>query len=158
VDLLQRVDRLESLEEIRSVKASYAKACDAPYDADAIASLFTEDAVWDGDIFGRYDGREAIRDHFKTSSERMYWQNTYVICPDIELRPGEDFATGTWYLWEPCTLPAGDQPEGKEAALLAGKYRDEYRRVNGRWYFSRVEFRPSFLTSLAKGWVRQQFR
>lgn len=156
--LEERVDRLESVEEIKRLKARYGKACDAPYDADAIAALFTDDAVWDGGIFGRFEGREAIREHFTTSPERMYWQNTYVLCPDIEVRPGNTEASATWYLWEPCILPAPERGEGRVAALLAGRYHDEYRRVEGNWHFSKVTFHADFLSSLDKGWVVERIR
>jgi hypothetical protein len=36
--------------------ARYAAAYDSNYDADAIADLFTEDAVWDGDKLARRKG------------------------------------------------------------------------------------------------------
>lgn len=157
-DLRARLDRLESIEEIRSLKYRYGKACDAPYDAELIASFFVEDGVWDGGIFGRYEGPDAIRDHFKTSPERMYWQNTYVMCPDIQMEPGAATASATWYLWEPCVLPAPEQPGGKVAAWLMGKYQDEYRRVGDRWYFSSVTYRTDFLSSFDKGWVEEPMR
>jgi hypothetical protein len=38
---------LEDAEAIRNLKARYAGLCDNQYDADGIASLFTEDAVWE---------------------------------------------------------------------------------------------------------------
>ena len=48
---LQQIERrlqvLEDAEAIRNLKARYAALCDNQYDADGIASLFTEDAVWD---------------------------------------------------------------------------------------------------------------
>jgi hypothetical protein len=59
--LERRIRRLEDLEEIKQLKARYAAYCDAGYDADALADLFTTDAVWDGGMLGRNEGREAIR-------------------------------------------------------------------------------------------------
>jgi hypothetical protein len=48
---LERIERrlqvLEDAEAIRNLKARYAALCDNQYDADGIASLFTEDAVWE---------------------------------------------------------------------------------------------------------------
>jgi len=43
--LERRIRRLEDLEEIKQLKARYAAYCDAHYDADALAELFTADAV-----------------------------------------------------------------------------------------------------------------
>ena len=55
--LERRIRRLEDLEEIKQLKARYAAHCDANYDADALAELFTADAVWDGGMLGRSEGR-----------------------------------------------------------------------------------------------------
>jgi hypothetical protein len=52
---------LEDAEAIRNLKARYAALCDNQYDADGIAMLFTEDAVWESPGLGRFEGREAIR-------------------------------------------------------------------------------------------------
>ena len=41
-DLEARVRRLEDIEAIKQLKARYCALCDAGYDADGIAPLFTE--------------------------------------------------------------------------------------------------------------------
>jgi ketosteroid isomerase-like protein len=51
---------LEDAAAIRNLKARYAALCDAQYDADGIAMLFTEDALWESPDLGRFEGREAI--------------------------------------------------------------------------------------------------
>lgn len=68
-DLAQHIQTLESIEAIKQLKARYCALCDDQYDANGIASLFTEDAVWDGGNFGRHEGREAIRKFFQGASE-----------------------------------------------------------------------------------------
>jgi nucleotidyltransferase/DNA polymerase involved in DNA repair len=57
----RRLRALEDAEAIRNLKAHYAALCDRQYDADGIAALFTEDALWDSPAPGRFEGREAIR-------------------------------------------------------------------------------------------------
>ena len=42
-----RLQVLEDGEAIRNLKARYAALCDNQYDAEGIASLLTEDAVWE---------------------------------------------------------------------------------------------------------------
>src|SRR6202040_5735 len=64
-----RLQALEDAEAIRNLKARYAALCDAQYDADGIAMLFTEDALWESPGLGRFEGREAIRDFFRGASE-----------------------------------------------------------------------------------------
>jgi len=64
-----RVRTLADVEEIKALKARYAAACDDNYDAEAIAVLFTEDAIWDGGNFGKAVGRESIRRFFCRATE-----------------------------------------------------------------------------------------
>ena len=59
--LEQRVQALEDVNAIRHLKARYAAYCDDQYNPDGIAALFTEDAVWESQGLGRFEGREAIR-------------------------------------------------------------------------------------------------
>ena len=56
--------------EIKSRKAGYCSYCDDNHDADSIASLFTESAIWDGGIRGTADGRVEIRNYFIRASLR----------------------------------------------------------------------------------------
>ena len=55
-------------EEIKQLKARYARACDDNYDADTIAELFTDDAVWDGGMMGYAETRDGIRRFFENAS------------------------------------------------------------------------------------------
>src|SRR6266446_10155954 len=57
----RRLQALEDAEAIRNLKARYAALCDNQYDADGIAMLFTEDALWERPGLGRFEGREALR-------------------------------------------------------------------------------------------------
>ena len=69
-DLERRIKALEDIEEIKKLKARYCAYCDDSYDADGIAALFTEDAVWDGGIRGRAEGRQDIRDDLADRGQR----------------------------------------------------------------------------------------
>ena len=57
-DIDRRLRVLEDIEAIKKLKSRYCYLCDDNYDADGLASLFTEDAVWEGGIRGRADGRD----------------------------------------------------------------------------------------------------
>jgi len=63
--LEQRVQALEDVNAIRHLKARYAAYCDDQYNPDGIAALFTEDAVWESQGLGRFEGRDAIREFFR---------------------------------------------------------------------------------------------
>ena len=58
--LEQRVQRLEDLEQITEITMQLARHFDNNYHADGVVSLFTDDGVFDGGPFGRYEGLQAI--------------------------------------------------------------------------------------------------
>lgn len=152
-DLSSRLSKLEAAEAIRSLKARYAKACDIGYAPEAMAPLFTEDAVWSdvkGRFTGTHEGRDAICAFFATASEQISWAGHYMIGPDIKVEDDLVNATGTWYLWQPCTI------EG-EAAWIVGTYADDYRCEDGEWKIARLELTLETVTSFEKGWVNQPF-
>jgi ketosteroid isomerase-like protein len=150
-ELARRIQVLEDIEAIKKLKARYCAYCDNNYDADGLASLFTEDAVWDGgERLGRSVGREAIRSFFQGSSKRLPFAIHHVTNPFIEVQG--DTATGRWYLFQPCTRAAENR-----AVWLAARYEEEYVRVGGEWKFRRMNIFPAFYTPYDKGWVQQQF-
>src|SRR5438067_13140648 len=75
--LEERIDRLESEREIHALVHRYAELCDAAYDPDGRAALFTEDATWssrtrDGSVdFRRCEGRGALRAFFAAASRDL---------------------------------------------------------------------------------------
>jgi ketosteroid isomerase-like protein len=145
-----RLRRLADIDEIKSLKACYAAACDNNYDADAIAELFTEDAIWDGGKFGRAEGREDIRRFFRRASQVFSFAIHHVMNPLIEVEG--DYATGQWYLWQPATREPGGQ-----AVWLAAVYRDDYVRVGGKWLFKHLRVNSNFLTTYEDGWAKKRF-
>jgi ketosteroid isomerase-like protein len=76
---------LEDAEAIRNLKARYAALCDNQYDADGIAMLFTEDALWESPGLGRFEGREAIRDFFRGASGIFTFAIHYSLNGHIEV-------------------------------------------------------------------------
>jgi ketosteroid isomerase-like protein len=145
-----KVLKLADIDEIKRLKACYAAACDNHYDADAIAELFTEDAVWDGGNFGRAVGRANIRRFFQRAPQVFSFAIHNVMNPKIEVEG--DRATGQWYLLQPATREPGAQ-----AVWLAAVYHDEYVRVSGKWRFKRLQVSSNFLTTYEDGWARKRF-
>ena len=111
---LERIERrlqvLEDREAIRNLKVRYAALCDNQYDAEGIASLFTEDAVWESPALGRFEGREAIRNFFRGASSIFSFAIHYSLNGHIEIEG--DQARARWYLFMPCTVAAGNQACG----------------------------------------------
>lgn len=146
-DTARLVRRLSDIEDIRRLKHRYCALCDAGYDADRLAELFTEDAVWDGGPIGAHEGREAIRRFFEGSPKRVPWALHMVTNPIIDV--DGDAATGQWYLWEPLVyaLPGGD-----EAWWMSARYDDRYRRTAEGWRFARVAITMKLLAPYDSGW------
>ena len=65
MDLEERVARLEYLESIKQLKAGYCEICDEDHNPGLIASIFTADAMWEGDGIGRSQGHGEIRALFE---------------------------------------------------------------------------------------------
>ena len=57
-----------------------------------------------GGFMGRFEGVEAIREHFSGVSSIMEFAIHHVTNPLITITDDDpDAATGLWYLWQPCT-------------------------------------------------------
>lgn len=147
--LEERVQRLEDIEEIRRLKIRYAQLCDANYDPDGIAALFTEDAVFEGGALGDYKGREAIRQFMAGVSKQITFAVHFMIGHMIDIAPSGKEATGSWYLLDAVTVKG-------RADWIAVTYDERYRKVDGRWLFSYVKVNFAFWTHFDTGWVKER--
>jgi len=147
-ELKEKIQRLDDIEAIKNLKARYCAYCDDNYDADGIASQFVEDGVWDGGIRGKYEGREAIRAFFKEGTRRITFAVHQVLNPIIEV--DGDTAHASWYLLQPCT-------EGGQAYWVSGVYRDDYVKVDGKWFYQNLSVTFNFWTPYEQGWAKQPF-
>src|SRR5262249_9745968 len=123
--LERRLQALEDAEAIRDLKARYAALCDSQYDADGIAMLFTEDALWESPGLGRFEGREAVRNFFRGASAIVPFAIPYSLNGHIEV--DGDTARARWYLFMPCTVAAGNR-----AMWRASIDHETYARVEQR--------------------------
>jgi len=139
------IEELLSLEEIRNLRIGYAAHMDAQ-DVDALAALFTEDAVCEFGSYGTWSGRRTIRENYVSVMAQVVrpFDAIHVVTnPWVQLT-SSDTAHGRWYLIE--MLPT-QHPEsglatqgGHENPLFyLGIYEDEYRKVEGRWLIARVK-------------------
>jgi hypothetical protein len=145
-----RLGRLEAIEEIKALKTRYCALCDADYEPDGLAALFLPDAVWDGGLFGRHEGREAIRTFFRGISGSIRFAAHLVLNPIIEVQSA-DAATGKWRLIMPCTVMA-DNGEA-EARWLLSEYDEIYARHEGAWLFKSLTVTVNFYAPHLKGWA-----
>lgn len=148
--LERRLRAVEDVLAIQNLKARYAAFCDDNYNADAIAALFTEDAVWEAPKLGRFDGREAIREFFRGAQGIFSFAIHYSLNGQIEV--DGDSARADWFLFMPCTLA-----DSERAFWRAGIDHEDYVRVGDRWMFKRKRSTPLFSTPFEEGWARTRF-
>ena len=150
-----RLDRLEAIEDICTLKARYADVCDTGYDPVRMRPFFTTDAVWDGGSrFGRHEGIEAVCGFFAGVSSQITWALHYMVAPIIEIADDGQTATGSSYLLEPCTIATDGGPR---AMVITGRYADRYRLEPDGWKFSEVVLDCQTISPLDEGWARRPF-
>ncbi len=149
-DLEVKIDRLADIEAIKTLKYRYAAYCDDDYDADGVASLFVEDALWDGGSFGTYKGRDAIRAFFAGLPDQMEWSTHYLLNPIIEV--DGDTATGAWLLWQPLVLR-----EDSQAMWVCARYEDKYARIGDTWFFKSVKVDIQAFSPYEEGFGKERF-
>ena len=146
-----RLQRLEDIESVKQLKARYCAFCDDNYNPQGIASLFTDDGVWDGGDLGTAEGHAAIIKFFERAPSAFSFAIHNVMNPIIEI--DGDRASGRWYLLQPLIRKSRN---GEDAMWLAGRYEDEYVRIGGEWKFKRLKFITRFLASYEEGWAKGQ--
>lgn len=124
--LLERIDRLESLDQIRQLPAKYALSIDMR-DFDALANLFVEDVG----VPGKQRGRPAIKrwydNAFRSGGTLGSAHGVLGHIIDFE---STDLATGLVYSRNDLEMP-----ETWMIEMMA--YLDRYERREGRWFFQR---------------------
>jgi len=123
--LEQRLERLESSDEIRQLVARYCLALDMR-DLDALCGLFPEDVR-----VGRgQTGRAALRRWFDETLRVQFTGTAHVTGNHIIEFEGRDRARGAVY-------SRNEHETGDEWVIMTMIYWDEYERLGGRWYFRR---------------------
>ena len=150
-DLERTVAKLQAAEEIKKLKAYYAHLCDIGYPPDRIAGLFVEDGIWDGgERFGVHHGQQAIHDFFAEVRHQISFALHYMIAPSIDVADDALSATGSWYLWQPCTV-------NEQAVWLAGTYADVYVKVGETWKYQELHLTLEALSPFEQGWAKERF-
>lgn len=124
-DLLRRIDRLESIEEIRMLPAKYALSLDMR-DLDAHVNLFVPDIrVGRGQV-----GRQHLKAWVDETLRNQFTGTAHHIGGHIIEFTDPDHAIGVVY-------SKNEHETGPEWVIMQMLYWDEYERRAGRWYFRR---------------------
>ena len=125
-----RLQRLEDIDQIRTVLLNYGRFLDAR-DFAAYSRLFAKDGEWIGG-FGTVQGPAAIQAFMEKNIAGPNKGNTYHILSNFEIEVRGDTATA-WSRWAYIT-PGAD---GKPVIAQGGRYDDTLVRENGAWRFKR---------------------
>ncbi len=118
----------EDLEEVRELYNRYALSWDEDRAAD-LARCFTPDAVFESPR-GRFVGREAILENMANVNRALGSGRQRHVTTNLSIRLEGDRGTATAYF----IYCVGRQ--GKLEVTAFGKYEDELRKSDGRWFFS----------------------
>ncbi|MBJ7599510.1 nuclear transport factor 2 family protein [Candidatus Nephthysia bennettiae] len=158
LSLEARLARLEDIEAIRGLKHLYAFYCDNGYDADGLASLFTEDAVWQSNHFGTHRGREAIRQFSAGNRETITWALHCMVNGRVEIGADGRTASAHWNLIEFATMVALDRSSARDAVIMTANYDESLVKQEGAWKFQRMDVHFHQISNWDKGWVLQPLR
>lgn len=146
-ELEARIKVLEDIEAIKRLKGKYGYFVDTR-NWQEFMNLIMDDAIWDFGSLGLYKGKEEIlrftRDIILDTYSFMM-HNFFNIFVEVQ----GNKATGEWYFLVPAT-----NDKEKRAEWLAGKYEEEYVKVNGAWKFKKVTARINFIAPYDEGWAK----
>ncbi|MFT6750348.1 MAG: hypothetical protein ACI9VI_001477 [Candidatus Azotimanducaceae bacterium] len=118
--------------EIRNLVADYADAVNR-VDKAQWASTWAEDGQWTLPGAGTFSGRDAVVGLWTQAMAGFDFVAQLVYQGSVTI--DGDKATGRWYLSEHL------RPAGSEGGMFnIGTYKDEYVKLNNKWYFSNREY------------------
>ena len=120
----RRLDRLESLEQIRQLPARYALALDMR-DLDALVGLFPEDIE-----VGQSRGRAALRAWFDRTLRVQFTGTAHHVGNHVIELEDADHARGVVY-------SKNEHETATDWVIMQMMYVDDYVRYAGHWYFLR---------------------
>jgi hypothetical protein len=123
--LLRRLDRLESLDEIRQLAAKYSLSLDMR-DLDAHVNLFAPDIRVSREKVGRSHLKRWLDDTLRL----QFTGTSHHIGNHIIEFDGPDHAHGVVY-------SKNEHETGDQWVIMQMLYWDNYERMDGRWYFRR---------------------
>lgn len=123
--LAQRIERLESIEEIRMLVAKYALSLDMR-DLDAHVNLFAPDIRVGRELVGRAH----LKAWVDATLRHQFTGTSHHIGGHIIEFTDPEHAHGVVY-------SKNEHETGREWVIMQMLYWDEYERIGGRWYFRR---------------------
>ena len=161
-DLETRIQRLEDLEAIRRLKHYYSCHCvdrGVAGDRQAIAetiSRFADDVVADFTGLPLLEGKEAVAEFYAEGVPAfLSWCQHRVMNEVINI--DGDVATADWYIDCPAVFREGNPTGIVGSSFIAGRYHEEYARVDGTWMWKRITALLDVQNSFGDHWTNATF-
>jgi hypothetical protein len=144
-DLEARLARLEAERDIAALMATYARLVDEGPDADAIAALFTEDAVYEtfghlgaeGGPDGPITGRDALHATFRDLPQLLPFTAHYLCNPEVTVHADAARGEGRWLVLE---LATAFVDGGRQALVMVAAYHNDFVWTPDGWRIERIRF------------------
>jgi 3-phenylpropionate/cinnamic acid dioxygenase small subunit len=136
-DLAKRLQRVQDSLDIQQLAVRYAMAVDER-DIDAWLELFVPNVI----VGQGRAGREALRD-FIAPQLRLFYRSIHQIVGHRVQLLSADHATGAVYC-------RAEHEVGDRWIVIAIRYDDEYRKIDGSWYFVRRTDKHWYETDIAE--------
>lgn len=152
--LEERIQKLEDIRACEQLQYQYEYFLDHGYQGEGIASLFTQDGLWEiKGCGGTAQGHEAIKAHASRLGKAIPWGQHNMMAPMVEISEDGQSATGSFCLV--CLLTMTDDKGKDDAYVLVGKYKNKYVKVDGKWYFQELTGLIEKTAPWEKGWVKE---
>ena|SRR5579872_3141121 len=123
---------MSDLEDIRRVIAEYCFATDTA-DTERWISLFAEDVLWEGGVFGRFTSRDGARAYHLAASDSAHYR--HVTTNSIIDVDGAEASAQSYVL-------VFDQRGEAPALIFSGVCEDRFIRQDGRWLIKERRIHP----------------
>ncbi len=148
MNIEQEIQLQRDIRAIAELKATYCNCADGGWDRpshnpEKVSALFIQDGVWDGGVFGRYEGREAIYGYFK-DCQRFPLGYHFVGNPIIKV--DGDSAKGNWHLMAALNI------DDNKGIFIGGIYDDEFVRTPEGWRFKELKVTTAFYRIYEEEW------
>jgi len=152
----RRLQRLEDIEQIKTLKARYAEALDNRFNGEQISALFCEHGTWQvGEDQASIKGRDAIKQLCTTLANNISWSIHYFFPSVVEIKDDGISANASFYVLDLQTLKNQDNED--EAYLFAGTFKDRFIKIDDSWYFEHVYGNIDLITPWTQSWVNPSF-